>query len=82
MFLKIVSGLPFVGFFAWGTPAFQIAEELKNVPERVSASFYGQNNRSFEECELASVLELENGSGDAAEKCAATAVSFQQRKTH
>lgn len=63
-------------------PAFQIAEELKNVLERVSASFYGQYNKSFGECELASVSELENDSGDAAEKYAATAISFQQRKTH
>lgn len=82
MLLKIVCSLPFVGFLARGMPAFQIAEELKNVLERVSASFYGQNNKSFGECELASVLELENDGGHAAEKCAATAVSFQQRKTH
>lgn len=82
MLLNIVGALPFVFFFAWRSPAFQIAEELKNVPERVSVPFYGQNNRSFEECELVSVSELENGSEDAAEKCAATAISFQQRKTH
>lgn len=64
--LKIVAALSFVGFFARGTPAYQIAEELKNVLERVSASFYGQNNKSFGEYELASELELENDSG---EKC-------------
>lgn len=51
-------------FFARGTPAYQIAGESKNVLERVSASFYGQNNKSFGEYELASESELENGGGE------------------
>lgn len=70
------------GSFARGTSAFQIAEELKSVLERPSTSFYGQNNKSFGKCELASVSELENDSKDAEGKCADTAISFQHRKTH
>lgn len=49
---------PLFSFSARGTPAFQIAEKLKNVLEGVRAPFYRQNNKSFGESERASVSEL------------------------